>query len=214
MSVYYSVYSEANIDGRWYSLCPCFRDGSGQLRTASLYEEQTLFREVHNELRAHSIGVGLPEDLSEGLRAVFHEDPDGEIDRMWNRMTWREYYRHCMYQVNLAQAVTPKILRTKPYKYEGYVRKDERAAFAVGELEEFSEWLTEEAYLALPEAEQRRFIYHRWNDPYGKYRIYSELYRRVRTLCELFRLSMRAELQSALQEEITDSQIRLIVLFG
>ena len=26
MSVYYSVYAEANVDGHWYNLCPFFKN--------------------------------------------------------------------------------------------------------------------------------------------------------------------------------------------
>ena len=33
MSVYYSVYAEANVDGKWYSLSPLFKTGKDDFKT-------------------------------------------------------------------------------------------------------------------------------------------------------------------------------------
>ena len=56
MSTYYSVYAEANVDGKWYSLCPYFRiDKDKDLKTHSIFWAQSLFWEVHNELEDHAI---------------------------------------------------------------------------------------------------------------------------------------------------------------
>ena len=92
--------------------------------------------------------------------------------------------------------------------------KKELAAFEVYEIDEFSEWLTEEEYQALSEKERRQYIFHRWNDPYGDYGIYVEIYRKVRVLCSLFQDVMEEELGGSLWDGITDSQVRLYVYFG
>ena len=56
--------------------------------------------------------------------------------------------------------------------------------------------------------------FHRWNDPYGDYGIYVEIYRKVRVLCSLFQDVMEEELGGSLWDGITDSQVRLYVYFG
>lgn len=38
MSVYYTVYAEVNIDGKWYSLCPYFKDKDGNPKPKYLHD--------------------------------------------------------------------------------------------------------------------------------------------------------------------------------
>ena len=80
MSVYYSVYAEANVDGKWYSLSPLFKTGKDDLKTHSIFWLQSLFYEVYNDLRGYALGYGIPDDMSVGLREVFHEKLDEEIE--------------------------------------------------------------------------------------------------------------------------------------
>lgn len=214
MSVYYSVYAEANVDGHWYNLCPFFKNRDGVYKTGCLFWAQSAFREIHYDLQSRAIGHGIPEDISEGLREVFPQKLDEVVEGGWSKKTWGEYYKQSLYQVNFAQAIAPKVNKTKPFKYEGYVFKKELAAFEVYEIDEFSEWLTEEEYQALSEKERRQYIFHRWNDPYGDYGIYVEIYRKVRVLCSLFQDVMEEELGGSLWDGITDSQVRLYVYFG
>ena len=73
MSVYYSVYAEANVDGKWYSLSPLFKTGKDDLKTHSIFWLQSLFYEVYNDLKDYALGYGIPDDMSVGLREVFRE---------------------------------------------------------------------------------------------------------------------------------------------
>lgn len=145
---------------------------------------------------------------------MFHEDLDTKVDSMWDNLTWREYYERSVYMVNFAQAIVPRVNKDKPFKYKGYVRKRELAAFEVYERDEFSEWLTENEYRALSDKRKRQYVFHRWNDPCGGYWIYVDLYQKVRVLCELFRQIMQIEISGSLWDGITDSQVRPYVYFG
>lgn len=214
MGVYYNLYAEANIDGRWYCLCPFFKDKAGSYKTGNLFWAQSVFQEVHYDLESKNTGFGLPDDLSDGLREIFYEDLDAEMNGGWGHRTWREYYNQYIYTVNFAKTIAPKVNKNKPFKYEGYILKNELAAFEVYEIEEFSEWLTEDEYQALSVKEKRQYVFHRWNDPYGEYWIYTDIYQRVRVLCDLFQTIMESYIRGSLSEGISDSQVRLLIYFG
>ncbi len=211
MSVYYSVYAEANIDGKWYSLCPYFKNNKGELKTNSIFWAQSAFWEIHNELEEHLLGRGIPEDMSEGLREIFHEELEEEIEGWGGTITWEEYYRNNLYYVNFDQAIIPKVNKEKPFKYEGYVLKKELADFEVYEREEFSEWLTQDEYNALSEKQKRQYIYHRWNDPWGEYWIYRTIADRIWALKSLFTNICEYDIGGSLYNGIMDSQIRIYV---
>ena len=167
------------------------------------------FWEVSNYLEDYALGCGIPADMSDGLREIFHEDLN-EIMDGW-KITWEKYYRNSIYYVNFAQAILPKVNKDKQYKYEGYVSKKELAEFEVYEREEFSEWLSDDEYKALTEKEKRRYVFHRWNDPYGEYWIYRTIADRVWTLKELFSDACESDIGGSLFQGIPDSSIRLYV---
>lgn len=211
MSTYYSVYAEANIDGKWYSLCPYFRNNKGETTTNAIFWAQSVFWEVNNYLEDFMIGRGIPEDMSDGLREIFHEDLQEEIESWGGHITWGKYYESCIYYVNFDKAIVPKVNKDKPYKYEGFVLKKELAEFEVYEREEFSEWLTQEEYNALTEKQKRQYVFHRWNDPFGEYWIYRTIADRVWTLASLFADACESDIGGSLYQGISDSQIRLYV---
>ncbi len=211
MSTVYTVYAEADVDGKWYSLCPYFMNNKGETKTHSIFWAQSAFWEVNNYLEGYMIGRGIPEDMSDGLRAIFHEDLHEEIESWGGHITWEKYYESCIYYVNFDKAIVPKVNKDKPYKYEGFVLKKELAAFEVYEIEEFSEWLTQEEYNALTEKQKRQYIFHRWNDPYGEYWIYRTIADRVWTLASLFADACESDIRGSLYQGISDSQIRLYV---
>ena len=211
MSTYYSVYAEVKIDDRWYNLCPYYKDKDGTFTTPPLFWAQSAFFEVHNELQSLQLKCGIPEDMSEGLREVFHENLDEKVDFWFGDLTWRRYYQQRLYCVNFAQAIVPKVRKDKPFKYEGYVTKKELAAFECYEIEEFSEWLTDDEFKALTDKQKRQYVFHRWNDPYGEYWIYSEIAQRIWALCALFQEACLSSIGGSLYSGITDSQIRVYV---
>ena len=76
MSVCYSIFAEVNIDGKWYNLCPYYRAQNGKVKTHSIFWAQSVFTEVYYHLSEYAIGCGIPEDMSWGLREIFHENLD------------------------------------------------------------------------------------------------------------------------------------------
>ena len=143
MGVYYSVYAEANVGGKWYSLCPSFICNGKHSKPNSLFWAQSVFWEVSNYLEGFSLGCGVPDDMSEGLREIFHEDLQSEMENWGFPITWEKYYKNSLFYVNFEQALFPRVNKEKPFKYEGYVLKEELAEIEVYEREEFSEWLTQ-----------------------------------------------------------------------
>lgn len=203
------MYAEANVDGKWYSICPYYNNGKGELKTHSIFWAQSVFFEVSNYLEDYALGCGIPADMSDGLREIFHEDLQEQMVG-WN-ITWEKYYRSSIYYVNFAQAVLPKVNKDKAYKYEGYVSKKELAEFEVYEREEFSEWLSYDEFKALTEKERRKYVFYRWNDPYGEYWIYRAIADRVWTLKNLFAEACEPDIGGSLYQGIPDSSIRLYV---
>lgn len=211
MSTYYSIYAEANVDGKWYSLCPYFKNDKGEAKTHSIFWAQSAFWDVNNELEDHSLGCGIPDDMSDGLREIFHENLQDEMESWGGSITWDKYYKGSIYYVNFARAIVPKVNKDKPYKYEGFVLKKELAEFEVYEREEFSEWLTQDEYDDLTEKQKRQYIFHRWNDPYGDYWIYRTIADRIWTLKGLFAEACDSDIGGSLYQGIEDSQIRVYV---
>lgn len=212
MGVYYSVYAEANVDGKWYSLCPYFKNDKGEPKTHSIFWAQSLFYDVNNDLEDYALGCGIPDDMSDGLREIFRENLQEETENWGGHpITWEQWYRNSMYYVNFAQAIVPKVNMDKPFKYDGYVLKKELAAMEVYEIEEFSEWLTQNEYNALTERQKRQYIYHQWNDSWGDYWIYRTIADRVWTLARLFADACDSDIGGSLYQGISDSQIRLYV---
>ena len=211
MSTCYSIYAEANVDGKWYSLCPYFKNDKGEAKTHSIFWAQSAFWDVNNELEDHSLGCGIPDDMSDGLREIFHENLQDEMESWGGAITWDKYYKGSIYYVNFAHAIVPKVNKDKPYKYEGFVLKKELAEFEVYEREEFSEWLTQDEYNALTEKQKRQYIFHRWNDSYGDYWIYRTIADRIWTLKGLFAEACDSDIGGSLYQGIEDSQIRVYV---
>ena len=211
MSTYYSVYAEANVDGKWYCLCPYFKTGKENLKTHSLFWAQSVFYDVYNDLEDYCQGRGIPDDMSEGLREIFPENLQDKMENWIGEITWGEFYERSLFYVNFARAIAPRVKKDKPFKYEGYVLKRELAAFEIDEIDQFSEWLTSDEYTALSEKQKRQYQYYRWNDPYGDYWIYQTLSERIRTLAGLFVDSCESEIGGSIYEGIPDSAIRVYI---
>ena len=211
MSTYYIIYAEANIDGKWYSLCPFFKSAKGELKTDSIFWAQSQFYEANLSLREHAIGLGIPEDASEGLKAFFKEDLQELVDFWPNNITWGDYYKQTVYYVNFAQAIVPRVNKDKPFMYEGYVNKRTLAQYECYEIEEISEWLTEDEYMALSEKQKHQYVYHRWNDYYGEYGIYRTIAERIWALKDLFADICMFDIGGSICDGIADLQIRVYV---
>ncbi len=211
MGIHYYVYAEVNIAGKWYSLHPFFPKPDGKYLTGAIYHAQSVFREVDEELSLYAVGKGVPLDMSDGLRQIFSEKLDEQVPNWWAPLTWAEYYKETLYYVDFGQAIKPKVKKDKPYKYEGYVQKQELANFEFGETDAFAYWLTEDEYVKLDEKEKRKFTFYRWNDPYGTYGIYVTLVEYISMLTTLFADIMWQYLDRSVLNGIADSQIRVFI---
>ena len=154
MGVEYRVFAEVNIDGKWYNLSPSYLKKDGTPVTGPLFWACSSFSPVHYDLRGCCLFRGIPDDMSGELKELLHVDAEFE-DSFYGAKTWREYYENTLYCVNFAQAVVPHVKKEKQFKYEGFVLKYELAAFECEDLEEFTEWLTQEEYDAYLKKEQR-----------------------------------------------------------
>lgn len=210
MGAEYIVYAEVNVDGKWYCLNPYYKKKDGSLMSGYLFYCCSNFTPVHYDLQGMNIFRGIPDDMSEDLKTLLHVDEEFDLTA-YGAKTWREYYQHTLYCVNFAQAIVPNVIREKPYKYEGYVLKEEYAAFECHEIYEFSEWLTKKEYSELEKEEKREFVYYRWNEPCGTYWIYNTIARRIWALCEMFENICRDDIGGSLYHGITDSQVRVFI---
>ena len=212
MSECYKIYAEVNVSGKWYSLCPYYKTTSGEYKVREIYFAQSIFRSIYYDLEGWTEIRGIPDDISEGLRTLFPENLDEKIERWGLDSTWREYYRHYVFCVNFANAIAPRVNKDRPFKFEGYVTKRDLAAFECFEIEEFSEWLTEDEYRALPDKRKRQYVFHRWNEVYGDYGTYSCIASRIRTLFELFCIAAEYDRCMPSMEDVMEGQIRVYVV--
>ena len=118
MSTAYYVYAEIQVDGKWYNLSPTMKRPDGTFSVEPIYWAQSSFFDVYNDLESHSIGWGIPDDMSKDMLTVFHENLD-EVIEGWGKMTWREHYRQSVFVVPYASSVADKIVKDRPFKYEG-----------------------------------------------------------------------------------------------
>ena len=173
--------------------------------------EQEMLVEAMEYLEGYSLGCGVPEDMSEGLREIFHEDLQAEMENWGAPVTWERYYKNSLFYMNFEQALLPRVNKEKPFKYEGYVLKEELAEIEVYEREEFSEWLTQGEYDALSDNRKRQYVFHRWNEQYGEYWIFRTIAERVWALRDLFVESCEDVIGDVLYKGVADSQIRLFI---
>ena len=69
MSTVYNVYAEVCVGGVWYNLCPYFCTSSGRFQAGEVYSAQSVFSDVYYDLQCYACGWGIPNDMSEDLRA-------------------------------------------------------------------------------------------------------------------------------------------------
>ena len=67
MSTAYYVYAEIQVDGKWYNLSPTMKRPDGTFSVEPIYWAQSSFFDVYNDLESHSIGWGIPDDMSKDM---------------------------------------------------------------------------------------------------------------------------------------------------
>jgi len=210
MSTAYYVYAEIQVDGKWYNLSPTMKRPDGTFSVEPIYWAQSSFFDVYNDLESHSIGWGIPDDMSKDMLTVFHENLD-EVIEGWGKMTWREHYRQSVFVVPYASSVADKIVKDRPFKYEGYVHKRSIADFECGEIDCLFPWLTIDEYNALPKEEQIEYSFYRWNEYGDDYYFYSIIAKHVSSMMYWFDFGNAFEDRNKWYGELSDSMVRLII---
>lgn len=210
MSTAYYVYAEIQVDGKWYNLSPTMKRPDGTFSVEPIYWAQSSFFDVYNDLESHSIGWGIPDDMSKDMLTVFHENLD-EVIEGWGKMTWREHYRQSVFVVPYASSVADKIVKDRPFKYEGYVHKRSIADYECGEIDRLFPWLTIDEYNALPKEEQIEYSFYRWNEYGDDYYFYSIIAKHISSMMYWFDFGNAFEDRHRWYGELSDSMVRLII---
>ena len=184
MGTMYTLYAEVNVDGKWYSLNPYIRRPDGTFKMQPIYWARSVFWDVFCAIDEERIACGIPNDMSEELRANFRPNLD-EVTEFFSNMTWRQYYRQQLFAVNYQSSFKNRIVKDRPYKYQGYVEKFLIAGFECGECGIYS-WLTKEEYEALDKDEKKGYAYYEWNTCDEEYGIYYEICSKIDALLDWF----------------------------
>jgi hypothetical protein len=186
MSTSYYVYAEVRVGKKWYNLNPLMKkpDGSSSLRP--IYVGCSSFFEIYNYMEQHRTSVGIPNDMSPELRAVFHKDLDETCDGWGSKTTWREIYERELFIVPFSKGVAPRVKRDRPHMFQGYVDRRSITMFEAEEIEEINCWLDGDEYAVLTEKEKRRYRFYEWDEPYSEYEVFRIIYERINAMLYWF----------------------------
>ena len=186
MGTYYHVYAEVKIDDKWCNLNPIIKKEDGSYGITTITWGQSRFYETWLHLEEHRIQGGLPEDCSEELRSVFHEDLDATADFLWKEQTYRDYYNSTMFVCDFTDAILNHTKKERPHKYRGYVSKYAIASFECGEEDSINYWLTEQDYEKLGKDAQKEYAYYEWDNWDDVYQFLYAIRERVYNLLDWF----------------------------
>ena len=113
------------------------------------------------------------------LRSLYHEDLDQQCEGWSSGTTWRQIYNQYIFCVRYDSTIGKRVIKDRPYKYEGYVGKRTISDFEVHEIEEINSWLSHEEYEALPENKKKLYQFYQWDEPFDEYNIYRTIYERL-----------------------------------
>jgi len=186
MSTHYYVYAEIKVNNKWYNFNPTMKKFDGTFVIQPIYDARSSFYEICMLLEEKMIGVGIPDDMSSELRSLFHDDLDDKCDEWFSEMKWRKYYEQSVFYVRYSNTIGERIIKDKPHKFEGYVRKRLIADFEANEIEEIGDWLTHEEYMALSEKEKMKYRFYQWDEPYDEYFVYRTIFERLNAMMYWF----------------------------
>ena len=179
MGTHYYVYAEVKVNDRWCNLNPIVKKKNGDLIVCPIYDCGSSFYEICNDLEERATGAGIPDDMSPELRSAFRENLDETYDGWIKGTTWRQIYQQSVFCVPYSEGIAPRILKNRANKYEGYVSKRTIADFEVHEIDEINEWLTEDEYKTLQEAQKKQYCFYQWDEEYDEYQVYRTIYERL-----------------------------------
>ena len=186
MGTHYYIYAEIQVKDRWYSLNPMMKRHDGSFVLRPIYDDGSMFFNICNDLEEQRIDIGIPDDMSEELRSIYHKDLDEECKSWIQVKTWRQVYDQQIFCVRFSDTIDPRIKKDRPHKYEGYVNKRVIVDFAVNEIREIHSWLTSEEYTALPEKEKTKYSFYQWDEEFDEYQTYRTIYERLCALLYWF----------------------------
>ena len=186
MGVIHVIYAEIKYNGKWYSLNPIRKSISdNKYKIEPLYIGKSFLHDAFEELEESSRG-GLPDDLSEELSNHFKIDRPIKSD--WpNIKTYRDWYNNVGFTVDYVRVVELRMANKPSKEYSGFVKKTLIAKYQNGEIDEISEYLTNEDYFDLPAEKQKKYAYFEWDETwFGYYKIFKGLINKVTLLADLF----------------------------
>lgn len=184
MGTLYTLYAEINIDGKWYNLNPYFRKPDGTFKMQPIYWARSVFWDVYCAIDDERIAFGIPADMSEELRANFRKDLD-EPTGFFPGKTWRDLYKQTVFAVNYQASFKSRVVKNRPFKFQGYVEKFIIASFECGECNIYH-WLTKEEYEELCDKDKQGYAYYEWNNYDEEYGIYAEICAKIDSLLDWF----------------------------
>lgn len=202
MSRYYLIYAEIKIGDAWHSLCPIIRCPDGEYKPSPIFCcTRSTFDDAFEELYQKSESSGLPEDLSSGLREMLtYAAPDEKTAR-----GMKKYYDEHLFTVSYLNNIANKVVKNRPYKYQGYVSREDIASFECAETNAIKNWYTIGEYKDLTEGAKKKLAYYEWNNTWDSYQFYFELNHRILTLFHWFRYSTK------LWREAATANIRVLI---
>ncbi len=212
MSVHHYFYAEVKTGDKWIGLVPFVKMHDGKFKMQPLLWGQSSMYDFYEELIDNAgVSCGLPEDISAELLEVFHNPNEKTTSLFGKEITWREYYRDKVHSVKYNTAITSKIKRDRPYKYQGYVDKRTIAAFEVGEIDEIGSWLTSEEYEKRSAKGKKQYAWFEWNVWWEEYGLRYDIFQKVESLLEWYRESSFLKGSGYSYHDFCGSNVRLII---
>ena len=186
MGVYYYFYAEVKVGDQWYNISPLMRNSKGEVKVQPVLYGQSRIREAYEKMEDDCQYRGLPKDLSQELREIYHHDRDEEIEGSWNNMTYGEYYDKTIFVINYGAQVKGRVKKDIPARFRGYVNKYHLAAYEIGEIDEIINWIHPTEYEKLSPKQKKEYAYYEWNEWDDWYAVYTALVKRIDLLLDYF----------------------------
>jgi len=169
MGTEYTIYTEIYVKDKWYNMDSYVLTPSGKYVLAPLLDGKSFVcRFLDNMGDAGTLAFSeLAEATQKYLLDEIKEESRGDL--LKEKFAVYDYYTRI------------KSKYAREYQYEYYAPRREVVAFETGENEEINGWLTRESYDELPPEERNKYVFYKWNEPYGWYSTLSRVITRVET---------------------------------
>ncbi len=161
MSLYYYVYTEGFVGGRWTCL-NSFLPVDGGYEMVKTYQNlsRMFFEATYQKLDELGCEIGFSE-----LSLPLQEEAR---DNVW--------YKALAVDLDAMRRIMP---RMQKMEYHGYVEKSQLFALESEQASEIEEWITVKEYSALDDEAKKSYQYHEWNNEFGWYQYFLLIMERV-----------------------------------